>query len=255
MVLVKNEKIAHVPVLHAAQEDHFESVRPVVFFQHGFTSAKEHNLHYAYLLAEKGYRVILPDADLHGERITGVNAEQRHFSFWEIVINGINEIGKIKEALVEKKIIDPQRIGMVGTSMGGIMTLGALTQYPWIKTAVSLMGNPNYEGYAKTLIGHLRKEGVPIPLSENELTAKIGQLRDYDLSRHPERLEGRPLMFWHGQADPVVPFHDAYAFYESIRTLYKGKEDQLKFIADPSAGHKVSRAGVLAAVEWFEKFL
>ncbi|MDI5791688.1 hypothetical protein PO124_35075 [Bacillus licheniformis] len=28
--------------------------------------------------------------------------------------------------------------------MGGIVTLGALTQYEWITTAVSLMGSPAY---------------------------------------------------------------------------------------------------------------
>ena len=37
-------------------------------FLHGFTSAKEHNLHYAYNLAKKGIRVLLPDAHLHGVR-------------------------------------------------------------------------------------------------------------------------------------------------------------------------------------------
>ena len=30
-----------------------EKALPLVFFIHGFTSAKEHNLHFAYLLAEK----------------------------------------------------------------------------------------------------------------------------------------------------------------------------------------------------------
>ena len=65
---VENEQWGHIPLLHVYKESEKDIQVPVVIFLHGFTSAKEHNLHYAYQLAEKGFRVLLPDAHLHGER-------------------------------------------------------------------------------------------------------------------------------------------------------------------------------------------
>ena len=56
-----------------------------------------------------------------------------------------------------KNLIDSERIGMVGTSMGGIVTLGSLTRYKWIKAAVSLMGMPYYEKFALWQIKELEK--------------------------------------------------------------------------------------------------
>ena len=64
--------------------------------------------------------------------------------------------------LFQKDLADQDRIG-VGTSMGGIVTLGALTQYKWIKAAVSLMGSPNYVKFAQAQIEHLKTIGCQIP--------------------------------------------------------------------------------------------
>ena len=66
-MIVTKEVWKQIPLLHIYKEEMNENT-PVVIFLHGFMSAKEHNLHYAYQLVEKGVRVILPDAYLHGER-------------------------------------------------------------------------------------------------------------------------------------------------------------------------------------------
>ena len=71
MIQIHKEIVKGVPLLHVVKAGHEEKMLPLIFFIHGFTSAKEHNLHFAYLLAEKGFRVVLPDAILHGERTDG----------------------------------------------------------------------------------------------------------------------------------------------------------------------------------------
>ncbi len=65
---------------------------PVVIFLHGFQSAKEHNLHYAYNMAKKGLRVLLPDAHLHGARSEELDEVQLSLRFWEIVLTSIEEM-------------------------------------------------------------------------------------------------------------------------------------------------------------------
>ncbi|BCB03019.1 prolyl oligopeptidase family serine peptidase [Bacillus sp. KH172YL63] len=255
MITVEKSTVQSIPFLHIVKKEIGEEQAPLCFFIHGFTSAKEHNLHYAYYLAEKGFRVILPDALEHGERSTGKSEQQLGEVFWKIVINTIHELGVLKEHFEEEGLILPDRIGVAGTSMGGIVTLGALTQYEWISSAVSLMGNPAYVKFAETQIGQVEALGYDLPFSKEEIQGILNELSHYDLSLQPEKLGGRPLMFWHGKRDKVVPFNLTREFYDSIVPVYEGQEDHLLFIEDEKADHKVTREGVLRLVEWFEKHI
>ncbi|KPL61437.1 prolyl oligopeptidase family serine peptidase [Rossellomorea vietnamensis] len=255
MILIDKSNIQTIPFLHLVKEEDINKPLPTCFFIHGFTSAKEHNLHYAYLLAEKGFRVILPDCLEHGERSSGKSEYQLGEVFWKIVLNTIHELSILKEHFEEKGLIAPNGIGVAGTSMGGIVTLGALTQYEWISSAVSLMGNPTYVKFAQAQLAQVESLGYDLPFSEGEIDTMMSELAHYDLSLQPEKLGGRPLMFWHGKRDKVVPFHLTREFYESILPYYEEREDHLLFIEDDKADHKVTREGVLRLVEWFEKHL
>ncbi|MCA1056760.1 prolyl oligopeptidase family serine peptidase [Rossellomorea aquimaris] len=255
MIVVEKSSIQDIPYLHLVKEEGIGHPLPLCFFIHGFTSAKEHNLHYAYYLAEKGFRVVLPDCLEHGERATGKTEEELGGVFWKIVLNTIHELSILKSHFEEEGLVVDHGIGVAGTSMGGIVTLGALTQYEWISSAVSLMGNPSYVKFAKAQLEYLKSSGYELPFSEGEVSAILDELSYYDLSLQPEKLNGRPLMFWHGKKDKVVPFHLTEEFYKSILPAYEGNENNILFIADERADHKVSREGVKKLVEWFEKHL
>lgn len=255
MIIVEKMNVANIPLLHIVNQTDQNNKIPLVMFIHGFSSAKENNLHYAYYLAEKGIRVILPEALYHGERSKQYDSTELSMQFWKIVVNEIEELNTLKEYFEEKQLIDSSRIGVAGTSMGGITTLGALTKYEWIKAAVSLMGSPCYTTLLKGQLYSLRQNGVEIPLSNDEIEEQITFLEKYDLSLQSEKLNNRPLLFWHGERDEVVPFAPTYQFYKEIVPMYEQDPSKLKFIADPLADHKVSREGVLALVEWFEKHI
>ncbi len=255
MVIVEKEQINNIPLLHVVKENGHHHKLPLVLFFHGITSAKEHNLHYAYLLAEKGFRVILPDALYHGERGRGLSEKELYPHFWKIVLNTLHEIDPLKEYYVESGLADPEKIGVAGTSMGGIVAMGALTQFPWIKAAVSLMGMPAYERFSLWQIEQIQKQGYSLPFTENEISDQLTVLRDYDLSLQPEKLAERPLLFWHAKNDPIVPYQLTYQFFESAKHTYKQNPEKIKFITDENAGHKVSREGLKATVDWFEKYL
>ncbi|MCD7034946.1 esterase [Metabacillus sp. GX 13764] len=255
MVIVEKIKADGVPLLHAVQEENRDSKTPFVMFVHGFTSAKEHNLHYAYLLAEKGFRVALPEAMYHGERAENLASGELNVRFWDIVLNVIQELGTVKHYFQKRNLIDEERIGVAGTSMGGISTLGALTQYPWIKAGVSLMGSPHYVSFLKKQVEYMQSIGIVLPITDNELDEQLNRLRPFDLSLHRDKLQNRPLLFWHGEKDPVVPFAPTYRFYEEVKKDYENHPENLVFIKDPNADHKVSREGLLALVDWFCKHL
>jgi fermentation-respiration switch protein FrsA (DUF1100 family) len=248
VVLVEKLNINGIPSLHIVDERYVLEKLPLVIFVHGFTSAKENNLHYAYLLAEKGIRVVLPEALFHGERQNGLNQKELAFHFWDIVLSTIDELNDVKVYFESKGLIDVERIGLAGTSMGGIITFGALTKYSWINSAVSLMGAPYYQSFAQLQIEEMKKRGIKLPFSDKEQNQLLEKLKQYDLSLQPEKLGNRPLFLWHGRVDQVVPFEYSRKFYDTIKNQYH----QVEFMADEKAGHQVSREGLLKTVKWFE---
>lgn len=255
MIVVEKMKVADIPLLQVVKHANKDKKTPFVIYVHGFMSAKEHNLHYAYYLAEQGIRVVLPEALYHGERSHEYNKQELSLRFWEIVVNEIAEIKLIKEHFEKHDLIDSGRIGLAGHSMGAITTLGALTQYDWVKAAVSLMGCPSYTKLLQSQLSDLQKSGVEIPLSAKEIDKQFSVLETYDLSLQQSKLQNRPLLFWHGERDDVVPFAPAYQFYQEIIPLYEKTPERLKFIVDPLADHKVSREGIMALAEWFDRYL
>ncbi|MBS4210649.1 esterase [Bacillus sp. FJAT-50079] len=252
MIEIHHEQVDKIPLLHIVKATKRQESLPLVIFIHGFTSAKEHNLHYAYLLAEKGFRVLLPEANLHGERNHGLALNEMTYQFWDIVIQTIAELAQIKDEYIAKGLVDRDRIGLVGTSMGGIVTFGALTQYPWIKVAVSLMGCPAYEQFARLQISQLKNTGVNIPFSDEKLEEMYAHLKKYDLTQQKEAVANRPILFWHGKKDPIVPFQPTYEFYEEIKDQNPA---HIRFIVDEQADHKVSREAFLQTIDWFDQHL
>ncbi|MEN2767659.1 prolyl oligopeptidase family serine peptidase [Ornithinibacillus xuwenensis] len=252
MIGVHKQEVGGVPSLVVVDSNRDKDALPTVVYFHGITSAKEHNLPLAFLLAEKGYRVILPDSEFHGERTTNQIADVRIYLF-NIVLQNIKELNDIKSFLDHQGLILDGRIGVAGTSMGGITTASALSHYSWIKAAAVLMGSPKITTFAKELVAGYKKMGA-LPLTDEEINQLYDKLITYDLSLQTEKLNERPLLFWHGDRDSVVPFDHSFSFYQHVTKLYQQK-DNIKFLREKNRDHKVSRFAILETVKWFEKHL
>lgn len=253
-MIVQEETWREIPLLHV-YDDSLNEHSPIVIFLHGFSSAKEHNLHYAYQLVKKGIRVILPDAYLHGSRAKNMSEEKMSFHFWNIVIQSIKEVQNIYEELKERKMIGFNKIGISGTSMGGITTFGCLKKYEWINTAAICMGAPSYNDYAQYQIAQFEQNNGKLPIAEEEIEHIHKLISEYDITKTPEAFLNRPVLFWHGQKDNVVPKENAYDFYTKLRSYYKHTPENLKFIVDPNEAHKVPRKGVLQVTDWLAQHL
>ncbi|MFX3673944.1 MAG: serine aminopeptidase domain-containing protein [Paenisporosarcina sp.] len=255
-MIVDKELWNKIPLLHVYKEDVKNEHTPVVLFLHGFTSAKEHNLHYAYQLAEKGFRVILPDAHLHGERHAQLDEIQLSLRFWEIVLTSIEDVKSIREELIKRNLIkDETKLALAGTSMGGIETLGCLKVYAWIDVAAVLMGSPGYVQLAKAQMAQYESRGFKLPVTELERKQMLDTLSQFDLTKDPAALNSRPVFFWHGEQDTVVPFEPTYNFYNAIKKSYENHPERFQFQSDKTAGHAVSRKGLLQATDFLAKNL
>lgn len=253
MIGIFEKQIKTVPNLIIVDKEKENEALPVITYFHGFTSAKEHNLPLAFLLAQKGFRVILPDSEYHGAREQDISALKKQISFWDIVMQNVKELKVIKDYVDKEGLLLDERFGVAGTSMGGITTSAALTQYPWIKAAAVLMGSPKITTYAKTLVNSFKKMGN-LPVTETMIEHLYEQLENYDLSKQMEKLNDRPLLFWHGENDAVVPFDHSYTFYEEAAKGYHDT-DKIHFIKEANRDHKVSRHAILKTVEWFEEYI
>lgn len=253
-MIVEKERWGNIPLLHIRTEDMNEET-PIVIFLHGFLSAKEHNLHYAYQLASKGVRVLLPDALLHGDRHEGLTEMEMNLRFWEIVLNSIHEVEQLYNDLKNKQLLASDKIGVAGSSMGAIVTAGCLKRYEWIQTAAICMGAPGFVDLGQYQLEQLEASGVKWPMTEEEIQKSNELLAKYDVSLTPEKLAGRPVFFWHGQQDATVPFENSYNFYLNVSTYYKANPENLNFVVDPKAGHAVTRDGMLAATDWLAQHL
>lgn len=254
MIIIEQERLEHIPTLIVVDAAKKDEPLPIITYYHGFTSAKEHNLPFAFLMAQKGYRVLLPDSKHHGERDEGKTGLQLQLEFWNIIHDNLKELKVIKDIMDKRGLLLNNRFGVAGTSMGGITTSSAFAVYPWIKVAGVLMGSPKTQAMAEYTIEEVKKLNVKLPYTDEELQKQIASLKPIDLSVNLEKLMERPLFFWHGDADPVVPFEQSYTFYEEAKKLYVNK-DNITFIREKGRGHKVSRFAILEAVKWFENHL
>ncbi|WP_422123753.1 prolyl oligopeptidase family serine peptidase [Planococcus sp. X10-3] len=246
---INKETWGDIPLLHISPEDTAHQKLPTVIFLHGHMSAKEHNLHYAYQLADKGIRVLLPDAHLHGEREEGQDAIQLSLRFWEIVLTSIEEVGFLHKTAKDKQLVDGEP-AVAGTSMGGITTLGALTVYPWIPAAAVMMGAANYVELANAQMSQFESRGFTLPITPEERANMLATLGQFDGTQKLGSFNERPILFWHGEQDTIVPFGPTYDFYKKLKASYTEGDEKLQFLQEKETGHAVSRPGMLAATEW-----
>lgn len=247
MITVESVDLNGIPALKIEKAEFNDRPLPLVVFWHGVSSVKERNLYYGYLLAEKGLRVIMPEAMEHGERRTDLSEPERQAAFFSIVMTGIKETVEIKQFCERQKWIESDRFSLAGTSMGAIITLGALAAYDGIKSAVALMGTPYLVGFARQMLASVEEMGMELPFSYEEINRMMKHLEPFDLSKHPEKLKGVPLLFWHGQKDTVVPYQQSRLFYDSYHTT---EGVHMNFIRDKQAGHVVTHEGAIAMRNW-----
>ena len=75
--------------------------------------------------------------------------------------------------------------------------------------------------YGKEIVRRASEYNYVVPKDYFDL---ISWVKSYDLSLQPEKLAGRPLFFWHGQADEKIPYIQTERFVEKNRHKSYGKE-------------------------------
>src|SRR5699024_11392623 len=81
----------------------------------------------------------------------------------------------------------------------------------------------------------------------------LNQLKPFDLSKDMASLNNRPILFWHGAKNDVVPITHSEEFVAKLKnSTYTGEVEMLKEL---NRDHHLSRYSILEAVKWFVKHL
>lgn len=243
------ERVGHLPVIHAAPQALLDQPLPTVVLFHGYTSSKELSTFLAYMLARRGLRVVLPEADMHGERYDG-DEDKRLRHFWDILATTIDELPACCDHYRSRGLIDRDRIGVAGTSMGGFAALGCMVRYGWIRATAAYMASGHFLQLSRTLYPPLGAYG---PANAAEHVRRMRRLADVEVPGRYERIAHRPLMLWHGRRDDIVPYGESERLRDELAE--RGLDGNLTFIGDPRGVHRLSMAASVAGVEFFERHL
>jgi carboxymethylenebutenolidase len=186
---VSNSKPITIDVFTPAKPGRF----PIVLALHGSGGLSNvSHIEFAQLLANQGFCVVVP----HYFESTGTNWADdatiwREFPVW---------MGTISEAIDYAAALDkadPERIGIVGFSLGAYLALSLASQQPRVKAVVDFFGGmPDHfaerlNGMAPVLILHGAADTI-VPVAEGEKIAALLESRElpYEIKVYPNAGHG-----------------------------------------------------------------
>jgi len=167
--------------------------------------------------------------------------------------NAIRDIKSSVDYLVEQKLADPKRVGIMGGSYGGYMTMAGLTEYPELFAAgADLYGIVNFE----TFFEHTEPWMAALSTLEyGDPKTQIEMLRALSPVHKLDRVKA-PLLVLHGANDTNVTVDEA----EQVVNALKKRDVPVKYVVFPDEGHgwrKVEtriQSNVLVT-QWFRQYL
>ncbi|HSP44684.1 MAG TPA: S9 family peptidase [Chthoniobacterales bacterium] len=198
-------------------------------------------------LSSRGYYVLLPNprgSYGQGEDFTRANVKDFGGGDLRDILAGV-------DAAIKKYPIDPVRLGVMGWSYGGFMTMWTVTQTNRFRGAVAGAGIANWQSY----YGQNLIDQWMIPF----FGASVYDNPDVYEKSSPIRFIKKvktPTLVIVGERDAECPPAQSYEFWHALRTL--GVPTQLTIF--PGEGHMFVKPENQAArldqtVAWFDKYL
>lgn len=224
---------------------------PLILSFHGGPEAQERpsfRPDYQALLAQ-GISVLAPNvrgSSGFGRTFLGLDDQGKR-------INVLRDVKACRDWAVEQKIADPARLGIMGASYGGWVTVAALTLYPDdFAAGADLYGIVDFLSFfdqTEPWMSEISKAEYGDPAKQADLLKNLSPLFKVHFMK-------APLLVLHGKNDTNVPAVEATRIVEEL----KSRKIPVEFILFSDEGHgfrKLAnriRANV-ALVTWFGKYL
>ena len=182
-----------LPDLIGAEDTRGLSTRPLppppwpgIIVLHGAGSRKENHADFARLAAGAGWAAIVFDQRGHGE------------SEGEMGPEAFEDVGAMARLLAASTGVDPKRIAVRGSSMGGFMAIHAAARDPVVAGVIAVC--PASEDH---LARGLRRGDFEMRVGDPVATELW--LAQSDLGDAVENMGGRPLFLMHAEGDEQIP--------------------------------------------------
>ncbi|KYP79821.1 alpha/beta fold hydrolase [Ferroacidibacillus organovorans] len=230
MVAYENAIVDGIPVSQFALRERTSESLPTIFLYHGWDSAKDNYVFEAEVLSLFGFRVIVTDAPLHGDRSVERNVQS---DFWKVIIQSVEEFKSLLDYAHLTWGVNAKTSALVGSSMGGFTVAGIFANYPDVHCVVSINGSGAWEE-SEALF---RRMDGRSPATDEELHL----IRLFDPIRKIARLPRRPILLQHGASDSIVPIDGQRKFYKELLKNYVGNHTTLvEFQEVPRMNHYIS---------------
>jgi fermentation-respiration switch protein FrsA (DUF1100 family) len=195
-----------------------------LIYVHGLGTHRGELLSQAAMLARHGYGALLIDLRNHGE------------SEGTVTTLGYAEVEDVRGAvayLLTRPEVDPERIGLVGCSMGGATAIRAAARIHEVRAVVAQCAYASVEdNVAEGMRAFVGLPTFPFALlvvwfGEREAGVRLRQVRPID---DVAQIAPRAIMFVHGELDTAVPPQNSLRLYQAA-----GEPKALYLV--PNAGH------------------
>lgn len=246
---------------------------PVVIFNHGYIPPSEYRtteryVSYTDAFSRNGYVLFRSDYRGHGNSEGESEGGYGSNAYTIDILNAVSSIKKLTHPETnEEAIVNPDRIGMWGHSMGGHITLRNMVVNGDVKAGVIWAGV--IASYPDLLENWRRRSGnalTPFPTRSNRGGWRNGFLEMYGTpSENPEfwnsisatsflnEISG-PLQLHHGTNDTSVP----YEFSEKLAKDLEEINKEVELYIYPNDDHNISNnfsTAINRSVDFFDKFL
>jgi dipeptidyl aminopeptidase/acylaminoacyl peptidase len=224
---------------------------PIVLSFHGGPEAQERPAFTAtyQALLSRGIAVLAPN--VRGS--SGFGKTFLHLDDGALRVNGVRDIEACVRYVVKAGIADPKRIGVMGGSYGGYMTMAGLTRYPDLFAAgADLFGVVNFLtffAHTEPWMAAISKVEYGDPDTQAEMLKDLSPIHRVDAVR-------APTIVVHGANDTNVPVVEA----EQVVDNLKARGIPVEYLLFPDEGHGLRKTAnrirsSVAIVRWFDRYL
>ena len=145
-------------------------------------------------------------------------------------VGSVSDIKATTDALVAMGLADPKRLGIMGGSYGGYMTMAGITQYPaMFAAAANLYGIVNFASFFRETepwMAAISTTEYGDPKTQAAMLSNLSPIHKLDRIK-------TPLFVLHGANDTNVPLVEARQIVESL----SARGVPVKFTLFPDEGH------------------
>lgn len=150
----------------------------------------------------------------------GVEFSAKHVNDWG-AITAQEVIEGTQKFLAEHKFVDPDRVGCIGASYGGFLTMNIITKTDIFSAAISHAGISNLTSYWG--VGHWGYLYNAVAGAESFPWNARGEYVDKSPLFNADKIT-TPLLLLHGNIDPNVPLGESMQMYVALKLLGKDVE-------------------------------